>query len=203
MRITWTRLIFIALIGIAAFQHYGHGPFLHSSVVHGPGVLAAEDPQQTAVNAAEPQTIHGYQITPLADFNIKARVLASTNYHLGREAELSPVDLALGWGRMSDEAVLKQINIRQSNRFYYWHVDEFPIPRQEIESHSANMHMIPADARIEKILKSARVGQLVQLRGYLVEAKSADGWRWQSSLTRNDTGNGACELLLVQSAAVL
>ena len=33
--------------------------------------------------------------------------------------------------------------------------------------------------------------------------KSADGWRWQSSLTRHDTGNGACELLLVQSAAVL
>jgi hypothetical protein len=198
MRITWTRLIFIALIGAGAFQHYCHDTF-----VHGPGVLAAEDPQQTTINLAEPQTIRGYQITPLADFNIKARVLASANYYLGREAELSPVDLALGWGRMSDEAVLKQIDIRQSNRFYYWHVEEFPIPRQEIESHSANMHMIPADARIEKILKSARVGQLVQLRGYLVEAKSADGWRWQSSLTRHDSGNGACELLLVQSAAVL
>jgi hypothetical protein len=198
MRVTWTRLIFIALIGLGAYQYFGY-----RAVVHGPGVLAAEDPQQTAVNVAEPQTINGYQITPLADFNIKARVLASSNYHLGREAELSPVDLALGWGRMSDEAVLKQIDIRQSNRFYYWHVDAFPIPREEIESHSANMHMIPADARIEKILKSARVGQLVQLRGYLVEAKSADGWRWQSSLTRHDSGNGACELLLVQSALLL
>lgn len=198
MRITWTRLIFILLLGLGAFQHYSH-----RAVVHGPGVLAAANPQQIAVKVAEPQTIHGYQITPLADFNIKARVLASTNYYLGREAELSPVDLALGWGRMSDEAVLKQIDIRQSNRFYYWHVDEFPIPRHEIESHSANMHMIPADARIEKILKSMRAGQLVELRGYLVEAKSADGWRWQSSLTRHDTGNGACELLLVQSAIVL
>ena len=198
MRITWTRLIFILLLGLGAFQHYSH-----RAVVHGPGVLAAANPQQIAVKVAEPQTIHGYQITPLADFNIKARVLASTNYYLGREAELSPVDLALGWGRMSDEAVLKQIDIRQSNRFYYWHVDEFPIPRHEIESHSANMHMIPADARIEKILKSMRAGQLVELRGYLVEAKSADGWRWQSSLTRHDTGNGACELLLVQSAVVL
>ena len=198
MRITWTRLIFIAVIAWGAYQHFGQ-----RAVVHGPGVLAAEEPQQTAVSAAEPQMINGYQVTPLAGFSIKARVLATTNYHLGREAELSPVDLALGWGRMSDEAVLKQIDIRQSSRFYYWHVDQFPIPREEIESHSANMHMIPADARVEKILKSARVGQLVQLRGYLVEAKSADGWRWQSSLTRHDTGNGACELLLVQSAAVL
>jgi len=198
MKLTWTKLIFIVVIAFGAYQHYGQ-----RAVVHGPGVLAAEDPQQTAVNAAQPQTINGFQVTPLAGFNIKARVLASTNYHLGREAELSPVDLALGWGRMSDETVLKQIDIRQSNRFYYWHVDAFPIPREEIESHSANMHMIPADARVEKILKSARVGQLVQLRGYLVEAKSADGWRWQSSLTRHDTGNGACELVLVQNAAVL
>ena len=75
MRITWTRLIFILLLGLGAFQHYSH-----RAVVHGPGVLAAANPQQIAVKVAEPQTIHGYQITPLADFNIKARELASTNY---------------------------------------------------------------------------------------------------------------------------
>jgi hypothetical protein len=76
--------------------------------------------------------------------------LSSERYSLGREADLSPVDLALGWGKMSDEAVLSKINITQSNRFYYWHVDAFPIPRREIEINSANMHMIPADDRIKK-----------------------------------------------------
>jgi hypothetical protein len=44
-------------------------------------------------------------------------------------------------------------------------------------------------------LKSVRTGQLVKLSGYLVEARAADGWSWRSSLTRDDTGPGACELV--------
>ena len=198
MRISWKTLLFVALVGLGAFQHYSH-----REVVHGAGVLAPENPLQTDLGIAEVHTINGYQITPLATFSVKARVLASKSYYMGREADLSPVDLALGWGPMSDEAVLSQIDINQGNRFYFWQVSAFPIPREEIETHSANMHMIPADSRVEKILKSVRVGQVVELDGYLVEAKADDGWHWKSSLTRKDTGNGACELVLVKSVDVV
>lgn len=190
----WKSLLFICLIGFGAFQH-----FQKRDVIHGAGEVAPNAPQQKNLDIAEAQNINGYSVTPLAKFNIKARVLASKNYHFGREAQLSPIDYALGWGQMSDEAVLSKINISQGNRFYFWHVDEFPIPREAIETQSANMHMIPADGLVEKRLKSVRVGQVVQINGYLVEAKANDGWRWKSSLTRNDTGNGACEVLLVQS----
>jgi hypothetical protein len=65
------------------------------------------------------------------------------------------------------------------------------------------MHMIPADANVRKTLQSIKAGNIVRLQGYLVEAKTADGWRWKSSLTREDTGRGACELVLVQSVEVL
>lgn len=190
----WKSLLFICLIGFGAFQH-----FQKRDVIHGAGEVAPNAPQQKNLDIAEAQNINGYSVTPLAKFNIKARVLASKNYHFGREAQLSPMDFALGWGQMSDEAVLSKINISQGNRFYFWHVDEFPIPREAIETQSANMHMIPVDGLVEKRLKSVRVGQVVQINGYLVEAKASDGWRWKSSLTRNDTGNGACEVLLVQS----
>lgn len=100
---------------------------------------------------------------------------------------------------MSDEAVLKSIKISQSNRFYFWRTDNFIIPREEIQSHSANMHMIPADAAIEKALKSIRPGQLVTIRGNLVEANASDGWKVRSSLSRTDVGAGACEVVLVKS----
>ena len=71
-----------------------------------------------------------------------------------------------------------------------------------IETHSANMHMIPADAEIESQLKSIRPGNMVHLKGILVEATAKEGWRWKSSLTRADTGGGACELILVESLYV-
>lgn len=194
----WKTFLFVAVVCFGAYQH-----FQGRAVIHGAGVVAPDNPQQRALDVAELQTIKGFDITPLATFNIQARVLSSRSYHFGREAELSPIDFALGWGPMSNEAVLDKIDISQSNRFYFWHVDEFPIPREEIEIHSANMHMVPADTVVEKRLESVRVGQVVQLDGYLIEARASDGWRWKSSLTRNDTGNGACEVLLVKSISVL
>ncbi len=98
--------------------------------------------------------------------------------------------------------VLKEIKIRQSNRFYYWKVKRFPIPRKEIEQNSANMHLIPSTREIGKIIKNVRTGHVVALEGYLVKVDSQDGWWWKSSLTRNDTGNGACEVVWVNEVEI-
>lgn len=194
----WKALLFVALIAFGAYQH-----FQQREVVHGNGVVAPEEPQQRNLDTAEVQNINGYSVTPLATYRIEARVLASKAYYAGREADLSPIDWALGWGPMSDEQVLNQIEISQGNRFYFWHVDAFPIPRDEIETNSANVHIIPENSTVKDHLGSVRVGNVVELEGYLVEAKADDGWRWKSSLTRNDTGNGACEILLVKSLKIL
>ncbi len=193
----WKALFVIALIAYSGYYSWQKRP-----VTYSPGVVATAEPIQNELDDAAIIELNGYQLTPLEEFNIEARVLGTEHYSMDRESDLAPVDLALGWGRMSDEAILKDISISQSSRFYYWHVDNFPIPRQEIETHSANMHMIPADSSMEETLKTVRPGQLVSLSGYLVEAKAPDGWKWRSSLTRNDTGRGACELVLVKSLYV-
>lgn len=166
------------------------------------GVIAANAPRQVPVERPVRLEKNGYSLEPLARFEVEARVLGKEQYSVDREAKLAPVDLALGWGRMSDSAVLKKVSISQGNRFYYWRVDDFPIPQDEIVSSSGNMHMIPADAAIEKRLKAVRPGQVVSVSGYLVEASSQDGWRWRSSLSRTDTGFGACELVWVEDLSV-
>ena len=88
--------------------------------------------------------------------------------------------------------------VSQATRYYFWRTASFPIPRGEIEASSANMHMIPAGAAVERRLKAVRTGQVVSLSGYLVEVRARDGWGWRSSLTRTDTGNAACELVWVE-----
>ena len=164
------------------------------------GVLAANDPVQTHFDAPQsPITLKDATLHPLANFSLTARVLSRDDYRFDAGSDLSPTDLAFGWGPMSDSAVLRGIGISQSGRFYYWQTKAFPIPRREIETHSANMHMIPADAAVAYQLKRVRVGDVVSLDGMLVEADKANGWRWRSSLTRDDTGDGACELVYVQS----
>ena len=170
-----------------------------SAVTYGAGIMAPGEPIQVNLTEIEAFEFRNYRLTPLADFEVNARVLSTKAYKRGREADLSPVDLALGWGRMSDEAVIDQISIRQLNRFYLWRAKQLPIPQREIETHSANMHIIPSNRQIERELKRIRKGDLVTFSGKLVHVDASDGWRWTSSLTRTDTGNGACELIFVES----
>lgn len=189
----WKRLFLVVLIAWGAYSWWNSRP-----VSYGPGIAAPWPPLQSEIYNASSFDYKGYRITPLAQFSTEARVLAHENYWMGRETDISRTDLALGWGRMSDKSVLQQIDIDQANRFFHWHVKQFPIPQREIETSSANMHLIPASDEIENKLDHVRVGQIVRLRGYLVQVAASDGWRWISSLTREDTGGGACELVWVE-----
>ena len=61
------------------------------------------------------------------------------------------------------------------------------------------MHLVPADAYVASQMKKIKKDDLVYLKGALIEIQAPDGWRWKSSLSREDTGNGACELMRVDS----
>ena len=161
-------------------------------------------PIQKAVNNAKKSfPFDQYRITPLASFQSVARVLGTKHYTSDREAALSPVDLALGWGPMAKKNVLDALSISQSGRWYRWRTDNFPIPRRAIETNSANMHFIPGNTIIEKKLKSIREGDTVKFLGYLVHIEGKDGWQWTSSLTRNDKGNHSCEVVLLEDIATI
>ena len=173
-----------------------------SEIARPPGVMAPDEPYQREVYRASVRELDGYRIDALASFDIRARVLATERYWFDHGAALSPVDLVLGWGAMSDSAVLRQITVSQGGRFYRWWSQTFPVSKRVIETHSANMHMIPASGEVARQLKSVRAGTMVHVKGYLVEVTSPQGFRWRSSLTREDTGGGACELVLVESLYV-
>jgi hypothetical protein len=185
------------LIALVVFGVYVLWP--EQEIPRAAGVLAPDEPYQKELSTSSFINKNGYRIAPLAAFDIRARVISSSRYRFDREADLAPVDLVLGWGPMSDSDVLKQITFTQNMRAYRWQTKSFPVTRRVIEIHSANMHMIPANAEIESQLKSIRPGNMVHLKGHLVEVTSKEGWRWKSSLTRTNTGFGACELILVES----
>ncbi len=160
-------------------------------------------PIQRALEAAKPLRVADLQLTPRAEFHLAARVLGRRDYRRDEWARLAPIDLAMGWGPMSDPAVLAEISIRQRRRFYFWRVDEFPVARQVIETHSANMHIIPGSLTLFERMKSIRSDDRITLSGYLVDVDRDDGWRWRTSMTRSDTGDGACELFLVTAMTIL
>lgn len=193
------RWLILALFSLSAYLTLD-GFVLRRPIVRGAGVFAPNAPVQSELEGgAVSFEKFGFHIRPLAAFELEARVLRTESYWGFGAGRLSPVDVAFGWGRMSDEAVLDALDIDQSGRFYFWRYEGSPpIPRREIETSSANMHLIPATNDIESSLKKLRTGHIVRLRGYLVEARDDDGFVWKSSLSRADTGNHACELIWVE-----
>lgn len=194
----WKGWLLLALVLWVGWPFWSNRPIARAA-----GIIAPDDPVQVDFDAPQaPITLEDATLHPLARFSLTARVLSREDYRFDAEAALSPTDLALGWGRMSDSAVLHDIDVGQSGRFYHWQVKSFPIPRQEIESHSANMHLVPANAQVAHALKRVRAGDVVTLDGLLVEADKPGGWRWRSSMTRTDTGAGACELVYVKDLRI-
>lgn len=170
-------------------------------VSHPPGILVAAKPVQVDLQPTV-FMLDDYQLTRRARVEIRARVLSSEPYYLRRESDLSPIDLALGWGVMSDQAVLDRIDISQSGRWYRTRYElPPPVPEHQISASSSNMHMIPATKTIGKTLKGLRAGDIITLHGYLVDADHDSGWYWRTSMSRSDTGAGACEIVYVESVS--
>ena len=192
------RWIFVSIVVIALAWWFWPEP----AVSHPPGILVKEEPEQLPPGNASRITKEGFTIIPLAKFRVRAVVLHRERYRFDRGSSLSPLDLALGWGPMSDQSVIDQLDVSQSYRWYHWKAQRLPISAGEIITHSANMHMIPASDDVEETLLSAIRGDIVDLQGYLVEVHGEKGWKWVSSLRRDDTGDGSCELVYVEHASV-
>lgn len=164
-----------------------------------PGILAAEAPRQAAAEGAAAIRYKDFSVQPLARYELTARVIGRRDYGGDPGSRIAPMDLAVGWGALSDTQVIKALDWEQSSRFAtYRYEGAPPVPQEQITREMANMHLIPATSRVREQLERVRVGHLASLRGYLVEAKRDDGWQWRSSLSRTDTGNGACELMWVE-----
>jgi hypothetical protein len=62
--------------------------------------------------------------------------------------------------------------------------------------------VIPENEAVARTLDRLRPGSIVQFAGRLVDIEGNDGGM-RTSLSRTDTGAGACEILLASSARVL
>jgi hypothetical protein len=171
-------------------------------IEHGPGVLAPRDPVQRELDGVALIERGDFRLRPRAEFSATVRILRREDYSLGDLARLVPTDFAVGWGPMSDSAVLADIDISQANRFYFWSTRDWPIERRAIETHSANWHVIPQDSGVRTVLDGLRPGSVVELRGTLVDIEGREAGM-KTSLSRADTGPGACEILLASSAREL
>jgi hypothetical protein len=158
-----------------------------------------------------PTTRHPFEIdtrkglvtlAPRAAFDASAVVAHDEHYRMDDGAFLVPVDLVMTWGKLPEEPYQSQVSYGQMARYYFWRTPSGDLDLHYVETHSANMHMIPADENVRHALLAVGGGDRVRVQGFLVDAHRQDGFYWNSSLTREDTGPGACELVYVETIQI-
>lgn len=138
------------------------------------------------------------RVTVLAPYSGNFRILGFKDYQNDPESKFSPIDFAVSEGLLASKYYYPLIGVKQDNRFLTWSMKPLPLPPKKAMELVSNIHIIPANEAIAKELKHIKKGDLVQLAGDLVEVDD-NGWTWRSSLSRDDVGEGACELLRVRS----
>ena len=168
------------------------------------------DPLQTLISSQDPiliKTKSGeFVLTPAAEYRIAAVVVGREDYSYGWNARISPVDLALAWGRLAEPDSRKYVSYSVGGRWVSFKLKEgSPFDVAYVISHASNNHIIPSTRNIRRAVKTIKERQKVVLEGFLVRLSGTyDGkqvW-WNTSLSRTDSGDGSCELLYVTKARI-
>lgn len=173
---------------------------------HDETINIKNDPVQLPLEDQEPikMTVNGYNIAlkPKAEYFLKGLVLGRKNYGSDWNSAISPCDLAVAWGKMTTTGLYKKVKWSQGNRWYYWRYDEeFPFDNAFIARYSANTHAIPANQNIRAALLHISSGDTIEAYGFLVyvdAVKGQNNFWWNSSLSREDAGDGSCEVMYIE-----
>ncbi|VTU26314.1 hypothetical protein RA8CHR_03316 [Variovorax sp. RA8] len=173
------------------------------------------DPVQTA--AAQPAfATHvggvDYRIAPAADYDIAGLVVSRHDaeawwdwIHAASNDHLNVVDLCLIWGANAADGAYEKMSFSSGQFVCYVSSKDASVWRPEYLRSLSNNHLLTDSAAVARRLRGLRVGDQVRLRGQLASYSHDAGFAFTrgTSLTREDTGNGACETLFVRDLEVL
>lgn len=139
-------------------------------------------------------------------FEIIGEAVAVTSYRWAFTNPYYDVDLGLAWGPRA-RTYKEKLKFRQGARWLMWSSHE-PMDEStlsDIKLHIGNLHLIPAEGRPElsKAIHWIDKGDLVRVRGFLVKIHGPSGELIATSSTaRDDTGDGACEIVWVEELQI-
>lgn len=151
-----------------------------------------------------------YVVNPKATYEINGLVVSHNNirawwdiYH--DENSVDVKDLCLIWGDNAYEHIYKNISFWNESVSCHFQPTSRNTRQDFHGSALSNNHLLSADAQVRDTIAEVRVGDQVHMKGYLVNYSDLrhPEFERRSSLTRADTGGGACEVFYVGEMQIL
>jgi hypothetical protein len=170
----------------------------------------SHDPVQSPYKSEEPIVVEMkngiFHLTPLAEYKVSGMVVSKKSYSDDWDGKISPLDLAIAWGKLAEPECGRSMTFWHAHRWYNYKWKEgSPLDASYVITHSGNNHIIPATENIYRGIKTIKKKDKVVLEGFLVNLKGTYEGRtvtWNTSLSRKDTGGGSCELFYVNKVRI-
>ena len=106
---------------------------------------------------------------------------------------------------MSNQMKVDKLDFWQNGRWYYYQTkrNEDQNLQTRAQSQSANIHIFPTTKKILNVMRDVKVGEIIKISGRLVNFKTPDGKLFKTSTSRNDTGSGSCEIIVVEELKII
>jgi len=152
-----------------------------------------------------------YTLTPKATYDISGLVVSQHRgdalFNLYHKADPGNIeDVCVVWGEAITNGSYRKVRYKSEEFTCYYSWSGTVIPPFD-PTRIANNHLIPADDAVARRIRAIRIGDQIRMKGLLVDySVSREGRQLlarRTSLTRRDTGNGACEVLYVTDVSVV
>lgn len=148
-----------------------------------------------------------YDVKPLAGYELWGLIVSHNDigsvadiYH-GADA-VDTKDVCVAWGEAVATDAIAEVKFRNGPfTCYFQYPEGVDFHQQDV----SNNHLLTKDPAVREKINGLRVGDQIHFKGLLVSYRPADepdNWR-TSSLTRSDTGPGACEVVFARELDVL
>jgi hypothetical protein len=169
-----------------------------------PRQAPVDEPEFTArANGVE------YLVRPRYDYELWGLVVSykrfSEDYGLHRRWNdfINLADVCVVWGANATEVDLNAFDF-SNGEFTCWFSTRNPAEWERFDPDKlSNNHLITVEPTVRETIDDLAVGDQVRIRGWLAEYGEPGGPFRQTSTTRTDTGNGACETIYVAEMEIL
>jgi hypothetical protein len=173
------------------------------------------EPLQTGTDTKAFQTTVGgitYTVRPMADYEIWGLVVSEHDadtwwdwIHKAANDNLNVVDLCVVYAENVATGGYVGIDYSSGSFVCYAQTRSSEAWRRFSMRALSNNHLLADRASLAAKLRGVQIGDQVRIRGWLAEYEHTHGFAFKrgTSLTRDDTGNGACETIFVQEVEVL
>ncbi len=176
--------------------------------------LVHQDPEQTPIENAsafdEYKGKHTYSLQPKANYTIRGLVVEThdsaswldISYAEGGDP-FQIQDLCVVWGDNAVSSQLEKWKFSHGDWTCYVQAPDFESWKAFRKDQLSNNHVLPANDEVLRVIRSAQIGDQIEISGKLVDYSMDGGFSRKTSLVRTDTENGACEIIYAESAKFL